>query len=80
MRPDYEMSVAEVFISVSRHVIYQRVDLEILCHRQENSPIQLADLPSWCPDYSIRPLDSPIRQFMDRHPYTASGTNKNEYP
>ena len=62
-KPDYEKTVAEVYISATAFVIKARGDLACFRLVGDFSSRKIMGLPSWCPDYSS-PV-SPLRDTSD---------------
>ena len=62
-KPDYSLSVAEVYMRATSVVIRSRSDLACLILTCDESYKQIKSLPSWCPDYSASVL--PLREFSD---------------
>lgn len=48
LKPDYTMSVEEVYADVTRHIISTEKSLDVVCGHQLND--RLPELPSWVPD------------------------------
>ncbi|KAL9008462.1 MAG: hypothetical protein Q9180_009503, partial [Flavoplaca navasiana] len=61
LKPDYNLSVVEVYIKVAVHILKSRRNLDLLCHichdcnipnRDKEKVVELSGLPSWVPDWS----------------------------
>ena len=62
-KPDYSLTVAEVYIMATAFVISSRHNLACLTLICDSSLKKIKDLPSWCPDYSASML--PLRDHCD---------------
>lgn len=65
-RPDYTLTVAEVYTTSTAFVIKSRDDLACLSLVCDSSRKGIENLPSWCPDYSA-PIVG-IRSISDTSP------------
>ncbi|KAF4211226.1 hypothetical protein CNMCM5878_002911 [Aspergillus fumigatiaffinis] len=74
-KPDYSQSVGEVFARATKEIIQKAGELRILSAVHDESLRNIADLPSWVPDYSANFCnmmcanhhaagDSPMRSIM----------------
>ncbi|KAH8665163.1 heterokaryon incompatibility protein-domain-containing protein [Tricladium varicosporioides] len=62
LKPNYSLSVAEVYSNTSRHFIMQSKSLDCLLGWQNGLPPyanRVLDLPSWVPDYSLPQTRTP---------------------
>jgi hypothetical protein len=62
-RPDYSLTVEEVYTSATASVIEARGDLACLTLVCDRSLQKSSNFPSWCPDYSV--FVAPLREFND---------------
>lgn len=53
IRPDYSISVQEVYLKLTRAMLLSSKNLGVLCHVQDKSTTSISGLPSWVPDYSV---------------------------
>jgi Heterokaryon incompatibility protein (HET) len=74
---DYGLPTAEVYTMAMKEIVLREQKLGVLCAccRECHMQVPLAELPSWCPDWSIDPMDKccPARLWSYTKPiYSAS--------
>ncbi|KAL2193330.1 heterokaryon incompatibility protein-domain-containing protein [Corynascus similis CBS 632.67] len=89
-RPDYRLSVAEVYRAFVLENIstYKTLDVFSLAHGRDeaslaDTPTRLADLPSWVPDLSVRGIPYPLTRLdkvlAERHATLRTKSDYLEY-
>jgi hypothetical protein len=58
--PDYRLPVQKVYTRVAKSFMQSYGDLRVLSHVQAQSLTQTEGLPSFVPDYSVRPFPDPL--------------------
>ena len=67
--PDYTSTLQEVFIRICRHLLVQNADIDQLCLAGIGTPREMANLPTWVPDWSA----TEIHNGLNRVPFHKVG-------
>jgi hypothetical protein len=67
MRPDYSISVKDVFTTAAKHIVLESGELRILCSVESPKHFEDEALPSWVPDWRASP-ENCRNVLHDRNP------------